>query len=160
MPFTVPKKWKWVRVLNIAYLNPKVVASDSNINVSFVPMSAVSAGYLNYISLKENKTWNAVKNGYTKFTDGDVLIAKITPCFQNRKSAIANNLINGIGCGSSEFHVLRTNEDIVDRNYLLLFLKSPWFIDYGVENFKGTAGQQRLGTAELKNCSLPLPPLS
>ena len=123
-------------------------------------MSAVSAGYLNYISLKENKTWNAVKNGYTKFTDGDVLIAKITPCFQNRKSAIANNLINGIGCGSSEFHVLRTNEDIVDRNYLLLFLKSPWFIDYGVENFKGTAGQQRLGTAELKNCSLPLPPLS
>ena len=123
-------------------------------------MAAVSAGYLNYIALKEEKPWKTVKNGYTKFADRDILIAKITPCFQNRKSAIAHSLINGIGCGSSEFHVLRTNENILDQNYLLLFLKSPWFIAYGVENFKGTAGQQRLGTSELKNCRLPLPPLS
>lgn len=123
-------------------------------------MAAVSAGYLNYIALKEEKPWKTVKNGYTKFADRDILIAKITPCFQNRKSAIAHSLINGIGCGSSEFHVLRTNENILDQNYLLLFLKSPWFIAYGVENFKGTAGQQRLGTSDLKNCRLPLPPLS
>ena len=123
-------------------------------------MAAVSAGYLNYIALKEEKPWKTVKNGYTKFADRDILIAKITPCFQNRKSAIAHSLINGIGCGSSDFHVLRTNENILDQNYLLLFLKSPWFIAYGVENFKGTAGQQRLGTSELKNCRLPLPPLS
>ena len=123
-------------------------------------MASVSAGYSNFISLKESKAWKDVKNGYTKFINKDILIAKITPCFQNRKSAIANNLINGIGCGSSEFHVLRTNENIVDREYLLLFFKSPWFITYGVENFKGTAGQQRLGTSELKNCRLPLPSLS
>lgn len=160
VPFTVPEKWKCVRILDAACINPKVIATDSNINVSFIPMAAVSAGYLNYIALKEEKPWKTVKNGYTKFADRDILIAKITPCFQNRKSAIAHSLINGIGCGSSEFHVLRTNENILDQNYLLLFLKSPWFIAYGVENFKGTAGQQRLGTSELKNCRLPLPPLS
>ena len=160
VPFAVPEKWKWVRILDAACINPKVIATDSNINVSFIPMAAVSAGYLNYIALKEEKPWKTVKNGYTKFADRDILIAKITPCFQNRKSAIAHSLINGIGCGSSEFHVLRTNENILDQNYLLLFLKSPWFIAYGVENFKGTAGQQRLGTSELKNCRLPLPPLS
>ena len=122
-------------------------------------MAAVSAGYLNKIPLEEERPWNAVKNGYAKFTNGDVLIAKITPCFQNRKSAIANNLISGIGCGSSEFHVLRSNESVVDRKYLFLFAKSSWFISYGVENFKGTAGQQRLGTLELRNCRFHLPPI-
>ena len=121
MPFTIPEKWKWVRVLDVACINPKVIVIDSNINVSFIPMASVSAGYSNFISLKEGKAWKDVKNGYTKFINKDILIAKITPCFQNRKSAIANNLINGIGCGSSEFHVLRTNENIVDREYLLLF---------------------------------------
>ena len=95
-----------------------------------------------------------------KVRNGDILIAKITPCFQNLKSAIAQYLTNGVGCGSSEFHVLRPNENIVDPKYLLMFLKSPWFVAYGIENFKGTAGQQRLGTLDLKNCLFPLPPLS
>ena len=160
MPFTVPEKWKWVRVSDVACINPKVIATDSNINVFFIPMAAVSAGYLNKISLEEERPWETVKNGYTKFANGDVLIAKITPCFQNRKSAIANNLTSGTGCGSSEFHVLRSNASILDREYLLLFVKSAWFIAYGIENFKGTAGQQRLGTTELKNCRFPLPPIS
>lgn len=160
MPFTVPEKWKWVRVSDVACINPKVIATDSNINVFFIPMAAVSAGYLNKISLEEDRPWETVKNGYTKFANGDVLIAKITPCFQNRKSAIANNLTSGTGCGSSEFHVLRSNASILDREYLLLFVKSAWFIAYGIENFKGTAGQQRLGTTELKNCRFPLPPIS
>ena len=123
-------------------------------------MASVFPGYSNHISLKEKRSWNTVKNGYAKFNNGDVLIAKITPCFQNRKSAIANNLIHGIGCGSSEFHVLRANASIVDRKYLLIFVKSLWFVTYGVENFKGTAGQQRLGSLELTNCLFPLPPLS
>ncbi len=160
VPFTIPEKWKWVRLLDVAHINPKVTATDANANVSFIPMAAVSAGYLNYISLEEKRPWNIVKSGYTKFADGDVLVAKITPCFQNRKSAIANNLISGTGCGSSEFHVLRPHENIVDREYLLLFVKSSWFIAYGIENLKGTAGQQRLGTSELKNCGVPLPPIS
>ena len=160
VPFTIPEKWKWVRVLDVAYLNPKVIVTNPNVDVSFIPMASVFPGYSNHILLKEKRPWNTVKNGYAKFNNGDVLIAKITPCFQNRKSAIANNLIHGIGCGSSEFHVLRANASIVDRKYLLIFVKSLWFVTYGVENFKGTAGQQRLGSLELTNCLFPLPPLS
>ena len=147
-------------MLDVAYLNPKVIVTNPNVDVSFIPMASVFPGYSNHISLKEKRPWNTVKNGYAKFNNGDVLIAKITPCFQNRKSAIANNLIHGIGCGSSEFHVLRANASIVDRKYLLIFVKSLWFVTYGVENFKGTAGQQRLGSLELTNCLFPLPPLS
>ena len=160
VPFAIPKKWKWVRVSDVSHINPKVTAQTSNTEVSFIPMAALSAGYVNQIALDTTRLWGAVKNGYTKFADGDILLAKITPCFQNRKSAIARKLSNGIGCGSSEFHILRVSENIVTQEYLLMFLKSQWFITYGVENFKGTAGQQRLGTSELKNCLFSLPPLS
>ena len=149
-----------VRVSDVAHTNPKVTAQTSSTEVSFIPMAALSAGYISQIALDAKRSWGTVKNGYTKFIEGDVLLAKITPCFQNRKSAIAKKLSNGIGCGSSEFHVLRVNENIVTQEYLLMFLKSQWFITYGVENFKGTAGQQRLGTSDLKNCLFPLPPMS
>ena len=160
VPFAIPEKWRWVRVSDVAHTNPKVTAQTSSTEVSFIPMAALSAGYISQIALDAKRSWGTVKNGYTKFVEGDVLLAKITPCFQNRKSAIAKKLSNGIGCGSSEFHVLRVNENIVTQEYLLMFLKSQWFITYGVENFKGTAGQQRLGTSDLKNCLFPLPPMS
>ena len=160
VPFAIPEKWRWVRVSDVAHINPKVTAQTSSTEVSFIPMAALSAGYISQIALDAKSSWGTVKNGYTKFIEGDVLLAKITPCFQNRKSAIAKKLSNGIGCGSSEFHVLRVNENIVTQEYLLMFLKSQWFITYGVENFKGTAGQQRLGTSDLKNCLFPLPPMS
>ena len=160
VPFAIPEKWRWVRVSDVAHTNPKVTAQTSSTEVSFIPMAALSAGYISQIALDAKRSWGTVKNGYTKFIEGDVLLAKITPCFQNRKSAIAKKLSNGIGCGSSEFHVLRVNENIVTQEYLLMFLKSQWFITYGVENFKGTAGQQRLGTSDLKNCLFPLPPMS
>ena len=160
VPFAIPEKWKWVRVSDVAHTNPKVTAQTSSTEVSFIPMAALSAGYTSQITLDAKRSWGIVKNGYTKFTNGDVLLAKITPCFQNRKSAIAKKLSNGIGCGSSEFHVLRVSKKYVTQEYLLMFLKSQWFITYGVENFKGTAGQQRLGTSDLKNCLFPLPPLS
>ena len=160
VPFAIPEKWRWVRVSDVAHTNPKVTAQTSSTEVSFIPMAALSAGYISQIALDAKRSWGTVKNGYTKFIEGDVLLAKITPCFQNRKSAIAKKLSNGIGCGSSEFHVLRVNENIVTQEYLLMFLKSQWFITYGVENFKGTAGQQRLGTSDLKKCLFPLPPMS
>lgn len=158
VPFDIPKKWKWVRLQDVADINPRVKPNDENVVVSFIPMASVSAGYDGKITIGDERVWSSVKNGYTKFSNGDVILAKITPCFQNRKSAIANNLKNGIGCGSSEFHVIRASAD-VDPEYVLMFLKSEWFIRYGMDNFKGTAGQQRLGTKELKTCPFPLPPL-
>ncbi len=158
VPFAIPGKWKWVHLQDVVEINPKVKVNNDSDMVSFVPMAAVSAGYVSQVVLDEEKTWGSVKNGYTKFSNGDILLAKITPCFQNRKSAIAYDLKNDVGCGSSEFHVLRALEQ-TDSEYLLAFFKTQWFIDYGVENFKGTAGQQRLGTKDLKVCLLPLPPL-
>lgn len=158
VPFEIPEKWKWVRLQDVSTINPRVKPRDDSDVVSFIPMASVSAGYDGKITIGDERVWSSVKNGYTKFSNGDVILAKITPCFQNRKSAVANNLKNGIGCGSSEFHVIRASAD-VDPEYVLMFLKSEWFIRYGMDNFKGTAGQQRLGTNELKTCPFPLPPL-
>ena len=85
------------------------------------------------------------------------MVAKITPCFQNRKSCVAKNLTNGIGAGSTEFHVMRCVSD-VDAKFLLYFFKSEYFIRYGVNHFNGTVGQQRVGTQDIKDCLIPVPP--
>lgn len=158
-PFEIPKKWKWVSLGEIAKINPSVSLASKNTDLSFVPMKAVSPGYSSRIENAERISFSSIKQGYSKFINGDLLLAKITPCFQNRKSVIAQGLIKSLGCGSTEFHVLRASEG-VDPKFLLLFLKSEWFISYGVEHFKGTAGQQRLNATDLKKCPFPLPPLN
>lgn len=158
VPFAIPEKWKWIRIENLADVNPRVKPNSESDEVSFLPMTSVEAGYKNRANLSKTRVWSSVKNGYTKFANQDILLAKITPCFQNRKSVIVEGLTNGLGCGSSEFHVLRAR-DVIDSRYLLFFLKTDLFIQYGVEHFKGTAGQQRLGTKDLKDCFVPLPPL-
>lgn len=159
VPFEIPEKWKWVSLGEIAKINPSVSLASKNTDLSFVPMKAVSPGYSSRIEDAERISFSSIKQGYSKFINGDLLLAKITPCFQNRKSVIAKGLINSLGCGSTEFHVLRASEGL-DPKFLLLFLKSEWFISYGVEHFKGTAGQQRLNATDLKKCPFPLPPLS
>ena len=100
-----------------------------------------------------------MKKDFTKFCDGDVVLAKITPCFENRKSAIVSNAINGIGAGTTELHVFRCKNFLLPE-FLLMFFKSAYLIQYGVDHFKGTAGQQRIGTTDLKICPIPLPPLA
>ncbi len=142
---------------DLVVFNPKV-ALDDKLEATFLPMAAVSAGYENKVNTKERRFWKKIKTGYSKFADGDIIMAKITPCFQNLKSAICRNLYNGVGAGSTEFHVIRPNS-LLNPEYLLIFLKSPYLITYGIENFKGTAGQQRIGTTDLKKCFVPLPPL-
>lgn len=91
VPFTVPEKWKWVRILDAACINPKVIATDSNINVSFIPMAAVSAGYLNYIALKEEKPWKTVKMATLSLLIGIFLLQKSLLVFKtvNQLSHIA-----------------------------------------------------------------------
>lgn len=157
VPFVIPEKWKWAKLSDVAIFNPKV-APDDELEATFLPMAAVSAGYENKIDTTEIQSWRKIKSGYSKFADGDIIMAKITPCFQNLKSAICKNLCNGIGAGSTEFHVIRPNS-LLNPTYLLIFLKSPYLLTYGIENFKGTAGQQRIGTNDLKKCLIPLPPL-
>ena len=107
--------------------------------------------------LTENAALAVTVYSYTHFADGDVAFAKITPCFQNRKSVIFSNLPNGIGAGTTELKVLRPFGETINRWYFLFFLESAYFIDEAI--FKGTANQQRIISGYLENKLFPLPPL-
>ena len=156
IPFEVPKGWEWCRVSSLFQINPKVVAED-NTSAAFIPMEAISAGYGSEFRYYE-KEWGEIKSGYTAFADNDIAFAKITPCFQNRKSAIFEGLPNGIGAGTTELKILRTYGETINRWFVLYFLESPYFIDEAT--FKGTANQQRIIVGYLENKLFPLPPLA
>ena len=156
IPFEVPKGWEWCRVSSLFQINPKVVAED-NTSAAFIPMEAISAGYGSEFRYYE-KEWSEIKSGYTAFADNDIAFAKITPCFQNRKSAIFEGLPNGIGAGTTELKILRTYGETINRWFVLYFLESPYFIDEAT--FKGTANQQRIIVGYLENKLFPLPPLA
>ena len=156
IPFEIPESWEWCRVSSLFQINPKVAAEDND-NAAFIPMEAISAGYGSKFRFYEKK-WKEIKTGYTVFEDNDIAFAKITPCFQNRKSAIFKGLPNGIGAGTTELKILRTYGETINRFYVLYFLESPYFIDEAT--FKGTANQQRIIAGYLENKLFPLPPLA
>ena len=156
IPFDIPESWVWTTISNIFIINPKVNGEDND-NAAFIPMEKIDAGYSSSFTYEERK-WKDIKSSYTNFADGDVAFAKITPCFQNRKSVIFCNLPNGIGAGTTELKVLRQYGESIDRKYLLYFLKSPYFINEA--KFKGTANQQRIVIGYLENKYFPLPPLA
>lgn len=153
IPFVIPETWKWVRIRDVFQLNPKNEAEDEKL-VAFIPMEKISAGYKSDFTFDTTK-WGTIKKGFTHFANGDVAFAKITPCFQNRKSAIFHDLPNGIGAGTTELKVLRPYGYTIDRWYLLYFLESPYFIDEAT--FKGTANQQRIVVGYLEDKLFPLP---
>ncbi len=157
-PFDIPESWKWVQVGSVAILNPKNDIDDSD-DAGFIPMSCVADGYRNQHTF-EVKKWGEIKKGFTHFADYDIGIAKITPCFQNRKSVIFHNLPNGYGAGTTELSIVRLLGDTMCREYLLWFFKTDYFISNGVKSFTGTAGQQRIHKDYLANCVFPLPPLA
>lgn len=154
-PFTIPNHWQWKRVADCVQFNPKVIQDDA-VEVSFIPMADVEPGFVDHCSTRQAKPWAKVKKGFSRFQEGDLLVAKITPCFQNRKSCVAKSLINGTGAGSTEFHVMRCVSG-VDAKFLLYFFKSEYFIRYGVNHFNGTVGQQRVGAQDIKDCLIPVP---
>ena len=153
IPFVIPETWQWVRIRDIFQLNPKNEAEDEKL-VAFIPMEKISAGYKSDFTFDTAK-WGTIKKGFTHFANGDVAFAKITPCFQNRKSAIFHDLPNGIGAGTTELKVLRPYGNTIDWWYLLYFLESPYFIDEAT--FKGTANQQRIVVGYLEDKLFPLP---
>ena len=132
------------------------MAEDDTI-AAFIPMEAISAGYGSEFRYYEKK-WKEIKSGYTSFADNDIAFAKITPCFQNRKSVIFRGLPNGIGAGTTELKILRTYGETLNRWFVLYFLESPYFIDEAI--FKGTANQQRIIVGYLENKLFPLPSLA
>ena len=155
IPFEIPQGWEWCRILSIFQLNPKIEANDDTL-AAFIPMEAISAVYSSEYSYYERR-WKEIKSGFTQFADGDIAFAKITPCFQNRKSAVFSNLPNGIGAGTTELKVLRPYGETINRFFALYFLESPYFIDEAT--FKGTANQQRIASGYLENKLFPLPPI-
>jgi type I restriction enzyme S subunit len=159
IPFDIPRNWCWARLKNIFFINPRNFTGDE-LEASFIPMPLISDGFSNEHSY-EKRRWSEIKNGFTHFQNGDIGIAKITPCFENRKSVIFTRLINGIGAGTTELHILREIlPKTVLAEYVLWFVKTEFFINGGKENFTGTAGQQRVNKSYIENSFLPVPPIA
>ena len=151
--------WETVRLGDICELNPrKSEVKDFEGDVSFVPMAVISDTDM-YFSAQEKKPLKEVYTGYTYFTDNDVLLAKVTPCFENGKSGLAKDLENGIGFGSSEFFILRANPDKVLPEYIYYIINSNQFITEGTPQMTGTGGLRRLTKDFVLNYSVSLPPL-
>lgn len=110
------------------------------------------------IADRQVRKFGDVAKGFPIFADGDVLFAKITPCMENGKAAIASNLVNGIGAGSTEFYVLRPYENVLPE-YVFHFVRRSAFRKVCKANFTGSAGQQRVPRSYLERVVLPLPPL-
>ncbi|WP_182187036.1 restriction endonuclease subunit S [Pectinatus frisingensis] len=158
IPFDIPDNWCWVRLGDIFQINPRNTVED-DVEASFIPMTMLDEGYISKFCY-EKKLWKNIKSGFTHFSDDDIVFAKITPCFQNLKSAVMKKLVNGIGAGTTELHVLRRFTKAVDLFYTLYFLKNPIFIQDGLNTVQGTAGQQRIGKEYIKKYLFPLPPLA
>lgn len=152
----MPDGWAWCRIKEIVLINPRNKLDD-NLEVAFIPMSYIEADYKNTHN-QEVKQWKEIKTGFTHFAENDVAIAKISPCFENRKSVILHNLKNGFGAGTTELFILRTSSIIIP-DYLLWIVKTDSFINAGVGNFSGVVGQQRLAKDVVENYLIPLPPI-
>lgn len=146
-PFDIPENWKWVRLADVYEINPKVNADD-NINAAFIPMERISAGFDRSFSYVVQK-WSEASKNHTRFCDGDVAFAKISPCFENRKSFVVENLPNSLGGGTTELIILR--QKLIDPLFTYYLILDERFIRLGLSTYKGTVGQQRIKKALLQS---------
>ena len=147
-----------VRLKDICTINPKSPGFQDELTVSFVPMPKV--GENGEFDPSEIKTYQEVKKGFTYFQNGDVLFAKITPCMENGKGAIAQSLENGVGFGSTEFHVLRPAPKYVTSKWLFYLLSWQTFRKEAEKNMTGSAGQKRVPKGFLEEYDVDLPDIS
>lgn len=157
----VSDKYTILTIKDVCEINPKKselrdVPMDTE--VSFVPMADIREHSMGFCA-KQTKPIADVFSGYTYFGENDVLIAKVTPCFENGKSGIAHGLKNGIGFGSSELFVLRPKTDYILPEYLYWLISSDDFLEYGKNKMTGTGGLQRIPRNVLENYQIPVPPL-
>jgi type I restriction enzyme, S subunit len=155
--------WDVVTLADVANLNPtrpRVLGALSDTHrVTFVPMPAVNQ-HTGEIDGAQVRSFSEVKKGFTYFAEGDVIFAKITPCMQNGKSAVAVGLENGIGFGSTEFHVIRPNNERILAEWIWHFVRQPAFRAEGIRYLRGAVGQQRVPVDYLANARIPLPTLA
>ena len=151
----VKKGWIKCHVSDAFEINPKVVGLDDE-ECAFVPMALVPGGYSNELRF-ERKQWSEIKNGFTRFADGDIGVAKISPCLENRKSVIFQGLPSGKGAGTTELIILRPV--LVTAEYGLLFLKSRDFIAKCKGTYNGVVGQQRVDMSVIRGMYMNIPPI-
>ena len=157
---SLPQGWQWVRLGEVCEFNaprPKDFIRLPDAPTTFVPMAVVDEN-AGTISKPEIRPYSEVSKGYTYFEEGDVLFAKITPCMQNGKHVIAKNLVDGLGFGTTEFHVLRPNGDVLSE-WIHFFIRQPYFLQEAITYFTGAVGQQRVPEGFLAGYPIPLPPL-
>ena len=152
-------KFACKKLSDLAFINPKTdlsMLSDTD-NMSFIPMEDISDDYGEWTGKRVGSKSNI--KGYTKFQDGDIIWARITPCMQNGKSTILTNLVNGKGYGSTEFHIIRIKSSDVLPQYIHTLLRHFDVLSDAKKYFTGSAGQQRVPTSYLENLLIPVPPL-
>ena len=145
---------------DVCEINPKKSLDKRLVNdfiVSFIPMPAVTEN--GEIDPSESKTYDEVRTGFTYFVENDVLFAKITPCMENGKGAIAKGLYNGVGFGSTEFHVLRPIKDKTTAPWLYVLTSLPKFRLDAADNMTGSAGQRRVPASFLTTYKVAAPPI-
>lgn len=147
-------EWCKVSLSTICEINPKKSPSPEDGKVSFIAMEAVSEDAKLLSSVIRD--YSDVSKGFTSFSENDVLIAKITPCFENGKGAYVEGMQNGIGFGSTEFHVLRAGANS-DSKYLYFLTNTSEFRVRGEANMQGSAGQKRVTTDYLKSLKVTVP---
>ena len=152
----LPDGWCYATIKEVFIINPKNKADD-DFEVGFVPMTNITDGYNNTFKY-ETKRWGKIKTGFTHFANGDIAVAKISPCLENRKSVVLKGLPNGIGAGTTELHVFRPL--FFDVQYGLYFFKSDYFISQCVGSFNGVVGQQRVSKNIIENMIIAIPPIN
>ena len=154
----LPEGWTRRRLRFDVRLNPKKSSLEMEPDelVSFVPMDAI--GEYGGLNLDDVRELEDVYDGYTYFADGDLCVAKITPCFENGKGALAEGLTNGVGFGTTELHVVRPGPDI-DRRFLFYVSIADDFRKFGESEMYGAGGQKRIDENFIKDWLAPLPPL-
>lgn len=149
---------KRVKLGDICEINPRRTNGvNSDVLCSFIPMEYVDE-YLGAVTKTSVRPIFEVEKGYTSFRDDDVLFAKITPCMENGKCAIAKNLVNGVGFGSTEFHVLRAKDEIIPE-WVYYYLRQEDVRKEAERHMTGSAGQRRVPSKFLEETLIPLPPL-
>lgn len=153
----ISTKYNNEKLASLAYIDPSISFSDyaTDMPISFIPMECVDEEFGEISTLRE--TTISKTKGYTKFEENDLLWAKITPCMQNGKSAIARNLKNGIGCGSTEFYIIRPRSNDVLVDFIYLILRHREVLKAAQTSFGGSAGQQRVSSLYLKSIMVPVP---
>ena len=152
--------WSMVKLGDVCTINPnksEVSALPPTTKVSFVPMASLQEHCISF-QCNEEKLLSEVGSSYTYFRENDVLLAKVTPCFENGKAGIAKGLCNGIGFGSSEFYIFRSTENILPE-WIFFCVTNPLFRKGAFAQMTGTGGLQRVPRSYIENFKIPLPAL-